>query len=666
MRRLVVSVLCAFGLVLTGAGTAFAEEAPGGSAQAPAGKKVCKIGDDKLDELSGLVATDGGFVVINDSTDQVSHKRVFFLDDKCKVKKSQPYSGDGPRDTEDLALSPDGRTLWVADIGSNDKKRTVVGLWSMPADGSAKPQLYRMHYPDGGHNAEALLINGDGTPIIVTWETGGTPASIYAPTAALKKGTTEGVPLKKAGEIKVPPSQTPATGIGLVGRSTINGGSITKGATKAVLRTYTDALEWDVTGGDVLAAIKGKPRITPLPNEQQGESISFSPDGKLFYTVSDMQGNTDLDNYILRYTPSTATEPVLKNAAGGTAKDKTGPSWFQSLGLKDITYLVAGVGVLGLILVFVGIFGIRRHRKNLPPEPLSLKKPDDDGPKPSDAATELLSVGGAPSGPGVYGAGGSKGGPGGSKGGPGVYGGKPAASGPGVYGGGRPPGAGAGAGAGGAGAGRPAGGPRPPGGVRPPVVSGRPGAGAGRPPVSGAPQGSGRPPVSGAPQGSGRPPQGGGRPPQGGGRPPQGGGRPPQGGGRPPQGGGRPPQGDGRPPQSGGGRPQQGGQGRPAQGGQPRPAQGGQPRPPQGGGRPPQGGGGRPAQGGARPPQGGGRPAQGGGAPQGGQPRPPQGGQPRSPQGGGVYGSPPPPGGNGGGRSRDLDDDQNYGRAYGR
>src|SRR3712207_6972861 len=52
------------------------------------------------------------------------------------------------------------------------------------------------------------------------------------------------------------------------------------GGGKVVLRTYSDALEWDVSGGDVLAALTGKPRVTPLPDEPFGEAITYSRDGK--------------------------------------------------------------------------------------------------------------------------------------------------------------------------------------------------------------------------------------------------------------------------------------------------------------------------------------------------------------------------------------------------
>ncbi|HET9517819.1 MAG TPA: hypothetical protein VFO77_08850, partial [Actinoplanes sp.] len=344
MRRHVLSIILAGGLVLIGAGSASAAPAPTAGAKPVPGKKVCKIGDSVLNELSGLVATDSGFIVINDSTFAESGKRVFFLDDECRIADSTSYSGGGPRDTEDLALSPDGKTLWVADTGDNERERNTVGLWSMPVDGSKRPKIHRFSYPEGDlHDAEALLINGDGTPIIVTKEVG-RPAGLYVPAGAIKTENTEGVPLKRAGEVTVPPSSTP-TGIPF-GRGSITGGAVSPDRTRVALRTYSDALEWDVSGGDVLAALAGKPRVTPLPNERQGEAIAYTATGKELLTVTDMQGETDEDNWILRYTP--APKAAAVKAAPKEATDASGgPSWFDQLSLDDITYLVGAVGLLG-------------------------------------------------------------------------------------------------------------------------------------------------------------------------------------------------------------------------------------------------------------------------------------------------------------------------------
>jgi hypothetical protein len=508
MRRLVVSVIVASGLVLTGAGTASAEQAPSaGAAQATAGKKVCKIEDERLPELSGIVATDDGFIVINDSSDQSSRRRIFFLDDKCEVVDDVSYSGDGPRDTEDLVLSPDGKTLWIADIGDNLKQRRTIGLWSMPVDGSKRPKIHRLAYPDGKHDAEALLLDGDGNPIIVTKEFG-RPAGLYAPTTELKTENFEGVPMRRVGEVTVPPSDTSGTTVGRLGRATVDGGAVAPGGSKVVLRTYTDALEWTVNGGDVVGALTGKPRVTPLPDEPFGEAITYSPDGKYFYTVSDMGDvQEDTDNFILRYTPATTTSVTKAAAGGGSGGGDSGPSWFDNLSINDLTYIVGGVGVLGAILVGFGIFGIMRARKRPPTGPPGKDGDGPDGRKPTDAETELLPVGGAAAGrgSGVYG--GNR-----AAAAPGVYGGKPAAppAGGGAYGrpgAGRP---GAGQPAGRPGAGQPVGRPGPgQPGVRP---GGQP---AGRPSAGGQP--AGRPGAGGQP--AGRPPQGGRPAPAPGGQP---------------------------------------------------------------------------------------------------------------------------------------------------
>jgi hypothetical protein len=418
MRRLVFPIIVAGGLVLIGAGGASAAPGPSaGAANATPGKKVCKVTDPKLDELSGIVATKSGFIVIDDSS-VGDRRRVFYLDAKCKITKSVSYSGNGPRDTEDLILSPDGKTVWIADTGDNTKVRETISLWSMPVDGSKQPVIHRLAYPAGDkHDSEALLLNGDGTPIIVTKEIG-RPAGIYTPTGALRTNNLQGVPLKRVGELTAPPSTTPANELSRLGRGSIDGGAIAPGGGSVVLRTYTDALEWPVSGGDVLAAIKGKPRVTPLPDEQFGEAITYSTDGKNFFTVSDMQGQTQgAANYILSYVPATTVAAVKTAAAGGAKK---GPGFFSSLSLDDITYLVAGVGVFGAILVGFGIFGIVRARKR-PLDPMGANG-SPDGPGPLEAQTEFVGVGGAQQA-GMYGRGG--GAPP-----PGVYGGRPAASAP--------------------------------------------------------------------------------------------------------------------------------------------------------------------------------------------------------------------------------------------
>ncbi|MEV4122125.1 hypothetical protein [Micromonospora sp. NPDC049645] len=539
MRRVVSSVTVALGLLgatVALAGVAAAAPASGlsGLPAVNPGQKRCTIADERLRELSGLIATKSGFIVINDGTEDPARKRVFFLDTKCKISKEPVrYSGQGPFDTEDLALSKNGDTLWIADTGDNadsKERRTRVALWSMPVTGSKQPTLHRLSYPEAKpHDAEALLIGDDGKPLIITKVTSG-KAEIYTPSAALRSGDTDPVPMRKVGDVALPKTQT-ENPLNTFGRVAITGASRAPDGSRVVLRTYADAFEFDVTDGDIVGALTtGKPRVTPL-TDPFGEAISYTSDGKSFVTVSDatrFAEDEPLD--ILSYTPSSTTAVPLAPEEGGKPAAAS-KSWIDGLSLDDITYLVGAVGLIGLLLVAAGVVGIVRAR-NRPPaaDESDPSDPDSDrfGPRsgravdgsPADGDRRGgVYGGGAPAGGAVYGGGAGRGGP--------------APAGGAVYG----------------------------GGGRPAVADG--GYGAPRPDGGGAGvYGGGRPPAGGG----GRPPGGGGRPPAGGGRPHGGGGRPQGGGGRPGGGvygggdGGQPGAGRAEPPRRGGQEPDYRGQ----------------------------------------------------------------------------------------------------------
>jgi hypothetical protein len=338
---------------------------------AVAGQPVCVINAKGVNGLSGIVATSTGFVAVNDSQVTKSEMKIFNFNAACKLTSEVPYPSDA-FDPEDLGQAKDG-TLWVADTGDNPptaggsgKRRETVALWSLAPGANQKPVIHRFVYPDPPHDAEALLISPDGTPLIITKqdEPGktGTLAGIYAPAAAIQNANTTGVPLKRVGDVKLPTTET-ANPLSILGRNLITGGATSPDRKKVVLRTYSDAFEWDVPDGDVVKAITtGTPRITPLPDEPFGEGISYTTDGKSFWTLTDNENSATKTVTVLRYTP---TAPASATTPPAAKKDaKSGKSWMSSLTIQDLTYAVAALGAIGLALVVAGMLGIRRSRQS--------------------------------------------------------------------------------------------------------------------------------------------------------------------------------------------------------------------------------------------------------------------------------------------------------------
>jgi hypothetical protein len=325
-------------------------------AASPAGASVCQVRDDRLTEISGMVATDTGFVVVNDGADEESRRRIFFLDDRCAVVRAVPFPSE-PRDTEDLAMGADG-TIWVGDIGDNDRTRQSVALWRL-APGADRPVLLRMAYPDRPHDAEALLITADGRPLVVTKGT----AELYAPTGALRPGAT--VPLAKVGQVKLPQTTT-SNPYSFVGRGVVTGAATAPGGRRVVLRTYADAFEYDVPDGDVVAALtRGTPRITPLPDEPQGESITYSTDGRSLFTVSESADQpAGARATILRYRPASAADTSPSGAAPTSASAGTRAAAANAGDdhAKRSAVPVAA-GIAGAALVVVALVGLLWWRR---------------------------------------------------------------------------------------------------------------------------------------------------------------------------------------------------------------------------------------------------------------------------------------------------------------
>jgi hypothetical protein len=241
------------------------------AAEEPAAPSVrCSVTDPRLTELSGLVDLGDRMLAVVDGGDEVS---VSVLDDACRVVDERTAPLD-PYDPEDLGIGTDG-TVWVADTGDNNATRDTVALVALRPDGGSS--LHRLTYPDGPHDAEALLLAPDGTPYVVTKEVLGA-SHVYRPAAPLVDGGT--VPLADVGTVPFTLTGTPGGPVGRAGQLLVTGGAVARDGSRIALRTYTDAYVWPLAGSDVPAALAAEPVRIALPDEPQGEAVSFTADGE--------------------------------------------------------------------------------------------------------------------------------------------------------------------------------------------------------------------------------------------------------------------------------------------------------------------------------------------------------------------------------------------------
>ena len=208
------------------------------------------IKDARITESSGLAVDPAGNIywTVNDSGDRGV---AYGIGLDGKVQGSLNFRAQ-PVDVEAVAVHKD--RLYVGDIGDNNGRRSFVRVFyfnNPRANGlTVTYHAYDFRYPDGPHNAEALLVNDSGRLFIVTKDRDG---AIYA---APRKPDRQGVnELKRVGAA---PSE-------------VTDGTFLPGGDKIALLTYSSVTVIDASTYDVLAS-------SPIPHQPQAESLTQSLD----------------------------------------------------------------------------------------------------------------------------------------------------------------------------------------------------------------------------------------------------------------------------------------------------------------------------------------------------------------------------------------------------
>ncbi|MDH6281905.1 hypothetical protein M2280_003127 [Prescottella agglutinans] len=361
--RLAMAGALAIAPALLGAAPSNAQSAgsSGSGVLAPGAQfeQLCTPTDPALEELSGLAIVAGKIYGIGDSGTDES---VTVMDGDCAVTATLPVPVD-PYDIEDMGVGSDGR-LWLSDTGDNDRLRQTVALISLDR-ASGDGQLHRLAYPDGPHDAETLLIQRDGSPLIVTKEILA-PSGIYRPVGATSlDGLASPGPtaLERVGEVRLGPTHTPGGPVPVGGSTLVTGGAASADGTVAALRTYTDVYLYSAPDGDLVRALTTTtPVRVALPNQPQGEAIAFTPDGDLL-AGSESAGGALPPLQILRGAADIArddsgsggsvplsasvNESAAEGTSGGAIEDNGALRWSTPALVGGA--LVAGLATYGLV-----------------------------------------------------------------------------------------------------------------------------------------------------------------------------------------------------------------------------------------------------------------------------------------------------------------------------
>lgn len=239
----------------------------------PAGS-LLRLAD--LPEASGLAvsrATAGRLWAHNDSGSPVLHA----VDTNGKSAGRVMLEGARVEDWEALSIGPCGSSscLYIGDIGDNTGSRKQITVYRLaepaPAASAAKiTDSFQASYPDGAHDAEALLVAPDGTILVVTKGEDG-PIAVYRFPRDLKAGTAGR--LERVGQtLTAEPSRT--------GR--ITDGAISRDGQWVVLRTL-DSLAFYRAADFLRGDFKESHRVNLASlREPQGEAVAFGADNTVF------------------------------------------------------------------------------------------------------------------------------------------------------------------------------------------------------------------------------------------------------------------------------------------------------------------------------------------------------------------------------------------------
>ena len=332
MRSRSAAVLAAALLCLALVGVA-----PPAPAQEVEGAEVAlRLRDPRIHESSGLALSRRHQAVLWTHNDSGDDPRLYAVGSEGQTLAALTLAGVDARDWEALAAGRDDRgrpALFVGDIGDNNGVWPEVSVYRVPeparlGDATVPADRYRLRYPDGPRDAEALLVDPRSNRLYVaTKDVAG--GGLYRAPARLR--TDQVNTLRRVA--RVPP--------------VITDGAFTPDGRAFVLRDYQAAHVYS-GGGRRVGSFE-------LPLQYQGESLTVTADGQ-----SVLAGSEGPDSEVWRVPiPASALAQVTPTTRPPAATSAPSPARGGGGGATPI--VVAGAVALALV---AGLAAVTLRRRS--------------------------------------------------------------------------------------------------------------------------------------------------------------------------------------------------------------------------------------------------------------------------------------------------------------
>jgi len=265
------------------------------------------INDKRLNEISGLAVSkknEGIFWVHNDSGNESA---IYAINSNGDIIGLIKLSKDENLDWEDITIGngPEDNTdyIYIANTGDNLQVRKVYNIIRLKEPTikiNSKEQVIDniyydtiyFKYPDGSHDCEALFIDNKTKDLYIITKRDSL-VNLYLIEYPQLTGLNNINTAKFVTQTKLGFNRTKKTS------SWICAADLSRDGNHLIVKSY-DSIYYYKIDSNLKYKLQEQPQSLHYIPEPQGESVAFSPDGKYYYTISEV-GPMNIAPVIYRY-----------------------------------------------------------------------------------------------------------------------------------------------------------------------------------------------------------------------------------------------------------------------------------------------------------------------------------------------------------------------------